>query len=420
MASHPASLDAQVSPDDDGQALPQQILPPGFDGLQYIASYGDLVQALGADEAAGERHYLAFGETEGREADTFNEAGYLERYPDLQAAFGGDADAATRHYIEFGFDEGRTYPPVGLPEGFDGLQYIASYRDLIQAFGANEGAGERHYLNFGEEEGREADTFDEEQYLANYEDLQAAFGDDTDAATAHYIRFGFLEGRTDDELPANEPPVFTSIARPTVEENTTEPVVTLAADDPDGDEVTFAITSGADRDLFEITDGDQLAFVDPPDFEEPGDADGNNTYLVRVTADDGAGGTTSQGITVTVTDVGPTAADDEDDATIDGQAVTIDVLGNDGPEGAELTVADVGDLEATQGTVAPGEGGANVIYTPPAAFPDPEGGDPQEVTFDYTVEDEAGEQGTATVTVTLTAGGEMTPTAEAAAVDFLF
>ena len=97
-------------------------------------------------------------------------------------------------------------------------------------------------------------------------------------------------------------PLFTSIARPTVEENTTEPVVTLAADDPDGDEVTFAITSGDDQDLFEITDGDQLAFEDPPDFEEPGDADANNTYLVQVTADDGQGGATPQNLTVTVAD----------------------------------------------------------------------------------------------------------------------
>jgi hypothetical protein len=100
------------------QALPQQDLPPGFDGLQYVASHGDLIQALGADPAAGERHYLAFGEAEGRAADTFNEQGYLDRYPDLRAAFGGSPDAAAAHYIRFGFAEGRSYndPPVAADD----------------------------------------------------------------------------------------------------------------------------------------------------------------------------------------------------------------------------------------------------------------------------------------------------------------
>jgi hypothetical protein len=411
MVSRPDFLDDQVSLDDGGQAQPQQVLPPGFDGLQYIASYGDLIPAFGANEAAGEQHYLAFGEAEGREIDTFNEVGYLERYPDLQAAFGSDVDAATRHYIEFGFGEGRTYPPLGLPEGFDGLQYIASHDDLIPAFGANETAGEQHYLNFGEAEGREIATFDEQQYLANYEDLRAAFGDDADAATAHYIRFGFGEGRSD-----SQPPVFDVEDEYEVEENTTDPVVTLAATDPDGGEdaeVTFERTGGEDAELFDVNEEDELVFVNIPDFEDAS-ADGDDIYEVEVAATDAEGVTATQAIAVTVTDVGPTAAADAADATIDGQAVPIDVLGNDGPDGAELTVADVGDLEATQGTVALGDGGANVIYTPPA------GGDPQVVTFDYTVEDEAGEQDTATVTVTLTAGGEMTPTVEAAAVDFLF
>ena len=61
------------------QAPPHQGPPPGFDGLQYVASHGDLIQALGADPAAGEQHYLLFGEAEGRPIDTFNEEGYLER-----------------------------------------------------------------------------------------------------------------------------------------------------------------------------------------------------------------------------------------------------------------------------------------------------------------------------------------------------
>jgi VCBS repeat-containing protein len=117
MASHPDFSGAQASPGDDDQALPQQVLPPGFDGLQYIASHPDLIPAFGLDAAAGQQHYLAFGEAEGRALDTFDEQQYLARYPDLQAAFGADADAATAHYIQFGFREGRTDGELGPGPG---------------------------------------------------------------------------------------------------------------------------------------------------------------------------------------------------------------------------------------------------------------------------------------------------------------
>ena len=87
-------------------------LPPGFNGLQYIASYPDLIQALGADRFDGERHYLSSGQAEGRPADTFDQAQYLENYPDLRAAFGTDGTAAAVHYIEHGFAENRTDDPL--------------------------------------------------------------------------------------------------------------------------------------------------------------------------------------------------------------------------------------------------------------------------------------------------------------------
>jgi hypothetical protein len=79
-----------------------------INGLQYIASYPDLIRSLGANEAAGQQHYLQFGQAEGRIPDLFNEVQYLAKYPDLQAAYGTDTRAATIHYILYGFAEGRT------------------------------------------------------------------------------------------------------------------------------------------------------------------------------------------------------------------------------------------------------------------------------------------------------------------------
>jgi len=41
----------------------------------------------------------------------------------------------------------------------------------------------------------------------------------------------------------------------------------------------------------------------PPDFEAPSDLDLNNTYIVKILADDGQGGETVQTFTITVNDV---------------------------------------------------------------------------------------------------------------------
>jgi hypothetical protein len=79
-----------------------------IDGLEYIATYPDLIQAFGADAAAGQAHYLNFGQAEGRIPYGFNPVQYLTNYADLQAAFGSDTQSALVHYIQNGFAEGRT------------------------------------------------------------------------------------------------------------------------------------------------------------------------------------------------------------------------------------------------------------------------------------------------------------------------
>lgn len=73
--------------------------------------------------------------------------------------------------------------------------------------------------------------------------------------------------------------------------------VDLAADES----VTWTKTGGADQALFTLT-GATLGLT-AKDFEAPIDADTNNTYIVQVTATDGAGNATNKTITVTVTDV---------------------------------------------------------------------------------------------------------------------
>jgi serralysin len=64
--------------------------------------------ALGADAAAGQRHFTTIGRFEGRKPHGFDVVRYLGRYPDLQAAFGSDVQRATVHYIRYGYREGRS------------------------------------------------------------------------------------------------------------------------------------------------------------------------------------------------------------------------------------------------------------------------------------------------------------------------
>ena len=94
-------------------ATPPTLQP--FDGLEYIASYPDLIRAFGANAAAGTQHYLTNGQAAGRVPDSFNAHQYLANYADLRAAFGTNLAAARIHYITHGYFEGRTdkAPPTG-------------------------------------------------------------------------------------------------------------------------------------------------------------------------------------------------------------------------------------------------------------------------------------------------------------------
>ncbi|MDP1981098.1 MAG: hypothetical protein Q8K23_01010, partial [Sulfuritalea sp.] len=83
-----------------------------------------------------------------------------------------------------------------------------------------------------------------------------------------------------------------------IAENTTA-VATLTASEA----VTWSVVGGADAAKFTIDATGKLVFVKSPDYENPGDSNADNTYVVRVLATDIAGNISTQTITVTVTDV---------------------------------------------------------------------------------------------------------------------
>ncbi len=98
---------------------------------------------------------------------------------------------------------------------------------------------------------------------------------------------------------ANRAPAFTSAATASVAENIAA-ALTAAASDPDGNPLTFSIAGGADAARFAMTSAGALTFAPAPNFDLPGDADGDNVYQVQLRVSDGSLSAT-QDVAVTVT-----------------------------------------------------------------------------------------------------------------------
>ena len=105
----------------------------------------------------------------------------------------------------------------------------------------------------------------------------------------------------------NEAPDITTTSRTVFayRENGTAAIYTFSAADPERAAVTWS-PGGPDNGVFAVTSDSRgrgvLAFADPPDFESPADAGGDNTYEVTVVAADDQGHTDTVAVTVTVTD----------------------------------------------------------------------------------------------------------------------
>ncbi|SFV17092.1 type I secretion C-terminal target domain-containing protein [Pseudoduganella namucuonensis] len=207
----------------------------GFNALNYLASYGDLINVFKADANAALGHYISNGFQEGRGAN-FDAAWYLTHNADLGVAFGGDLAAVTRHYITDGYKEGRAAHLSGSAD-VDLLRAGAG-DDVLTGNGGNDalqggagtdtamfgGAASGYKLGYaggvvtvrdtdlangdegtdtlsGVERLRFADKlldlggFNALNYLASYGDLINVFKTDANAALGHYISNGFQEGR---------------------------------------------------------------------------------------------------------------------------------------------------------------------------------------------------------------------------------
>ncbi|WP_140056131.1 DUF4347 domain-containing protein, partial [Oceanibaculum nanhaiense] len=102
----------------------------------------------------------------------------------------------------------------------------------------------------------------------------------------------------------NDAPTVTSGEGSGFAENGTGPAYTVTATDPENDTLTFAISGGADAALFDIdASTGAVTFKTPPDYENPADSGGDNSYYIEVTASDGKATSPAKLVAIPVTDV---------------------------------------------------------------------------------------------------------------------
>jgi hypothetical protein len=229
---------------------------------------------------------------------------------------------------------------------------------------------------------------------------------------------------TIDVTAVNDAPVITSngggaTAAVNVAENSTV-VTTVTATDVDlpAQSLTYSVVGGVDAARFTINSATGvLSFVAAPDYEAPVDLNGDNNYLVTVQVSDGAGGTDSQDLTVTVTPVndnspmitsnggGATAAVSVAENTT---AVTIVTATDADLPAQSLTYSIVGGADAARFTINSATGVLNFTAAPNYEAPADANGD-NNYLVTVQVSDGAGGTDSQDLTVTVTPVNDNSP-----------
>ena len=205
----------------------------------------------------------------------------------------------------------------------------------------------------------------------------------------------------------NEAPVITSngagaTASVGAAENQTA-VTTVTASDVDGAAAVYSIVGGADAARFTINAATGvLTFVVAPNFEAPTDAGANNVYDVTVQVSDGNGGTDTQAIAVTVTNVNeaPVITSAAARASVGGEPDR----GDDGDVERRRwrharSTAIVGGADAARFTIDSATGALTFVVAPNFEAPSDAGGDN---VYDVTVQVTDGNGGTDTQAIAVT------------------
>jgi VCBS repeat-containing protein len=211
--------------------------------------------------------------------------------------------------------------------------------------------------------------------------------------------------------PANAPPAFDDAAFDGDEDTIING--TLTATDPDGDPVTFSLTTGAQNGNVVLTSAGAFFYTPNDDFF------GNDSFTV--TASDGNGGTATATVALTVNPVNdaPTAEDGtlgmgEDS---EGADIDLDTLTDDAEDPDDLIYSNpVITDEGVPGGVSVFLEGSHLFVSPDGAFDELDQNETRSFDVEVTVSDPDGAEVTATVEVTVT-GENDAPTLAAGAGD---
>ena len=172
-------------------------------------------------------------------------------------------------------------------------------------------------------------------------------------------------------IASNDDPAINSSATHNVAENQTA-ALTVVSSDVDGGAPTYSINSGTDAALFSIDpNSGELTFNVAPDFESPGDTDGDNVFEVVVEVADGFGGTDTQAIALTVINVNeaPIITSDATGSATENQTSVLSVTSTDVDGGApEYSI--ISGSDAALFTIDPNSGELTFNAAPDFENPD--------------------------------------------------
>ena len=256
----------------------------GIAGLDVLGGADDRVEFRNSFTASGTA-------TEGDTTYTIYRAGNAEvrvqtgvqvQIPAATApVFSSDATAVVAE------NQGLTYTAVATDADGDALSYSLSGTDAaLFRIGPNTGV-----VNFRQAPDFEMPGDDDDD---NVYDITVTASDGSNAVDQ---AVAITVTNVNDNAP-----VFSSAATASVAENQTATVVYVAmATDVDDDTLSYSL-SGTDAARFTIDlRWGVVSFITVPDFENPGDAGGDNVYDITVTASDGTN-STDQTVAITVTD----------------------------------------------------------------------------------------------------------------------
>ena len=139
----------------------------------------------------------------------------------------------------------------------------------------------------------------------------------------------------------NEAPTITSENSASITENTSGTIYSASATDPENDNITYALSGTDTSDLIIDPSSGAISFINTPNYESPTDANNDNAYQVTLQVYDDNGYTTSQALTISVTDVNeePTITSENSVSITENTSGTIYSASATDPEGDNLTYA---------------------------------------------------------------------------------